>query len=578
MLTLGIFVGLLLGLAAGGSLANLASVRLRWIWALSLAVIVRFLTEAALTAGVDIVETLRVPLLAAAFGILLAGLWANRSFPGLSIAFVGILSNAVVILVNGGYMPIWLPSLEMAGFQPSDVHSAIHVILPPQLDANFLLHLGPLGDIIPIPFPVIQNVASVGDVFLTAGLAFFLFAATLRPRSELEAPLRARPGPAQTGLSPALAESAALQRPLMLGGSAPGTAGPALVPLPLESIPDAIPAPPALPRPAPELVERVRQHPYVRLALNSSFAALWTGQLISLFGDRLHQVALAVLVLITTGSALAAGFVFLVATLPNVLFGPFAGTLVDRWEHKEVMIVSDLLRAAVILLIPIAVATNVLLVYPLVFIVTTISIFFRPARVAILPRIVDEDDLLTANSALWIAEVSADVIGYPVAAVFVAALGTALPLAFWIDAATYVGSAVLLTAVDRPAARSGAAGRGAPQLRRRAGGRLALPAQRADALREHDPGHGRPDHDRRHDRPVGRLRGAGPRWQLRLRLQRDLRLPRDRHRAGQPDRRVRDRPHRRALREGPDDHRRVRRDGPVRAPARVRLDCRRPLR
>ena len=137
MLTLGIFVGLILGLAAGGSLANLASVRLRWIWALSLAVIVRFLTEAALTAGVDIVETLRVPLLAAAFGILLAGLWANRSFPGLSIAFVGILSNAVVILVNGGYMPIWLPSLEMAGFQPSDVHSAIHVILPPRARREF---------------------------------------------------------------------------------------------------------------------------------------------------------------------------------------------------------------------------------------------------------------------------------------------------------------------------------------------------------------------------------------------------------------------------------------------------------
>ncbi len=457
MLTLGIFVGLLLGVAAGGSLSNLASIRLRWIWALSLAVIVRFLTEAALAAGVDIVEALRVPLLAAAFGTLLAGLWANRSYPGLSIAFVGILSNAVVILVNGGYMPIWQPSLEMAGFEPSDVQSAIHIILPPQLDANFLLHLGPFGDIIPIPLPVIRNVASVGDVFLTAGLAFFLFAATLRPRAELEAPLRVRPGPAQTGLPPAFAESAALERPLMLGGPTPGTAAPALAPalaplapLALESIPDAIPVPPALPRPAPELAERVRQHPYVRLALNSSFAALWTGQLVSLFGDRLHQVALAVLVLVTTGSALAAGFVFLVATLPNVLFGPFAGTLVDRWEHKEVMIVSDLMRAAVILLIPIAVTINVLLVYPLVFTVTTISIFFRPARVAILPRIVDDEDLLTANSALWIAEVTADVVGYPVAAVFVAALGTALPLAFWIDAATYVGSAALLTAVIVP--------------------------------------------------------------------------------------------------------------------------------
>jgi len=157
------------------------------------------------------------------------------------------------------------------------------------------------------------------------------------------------------------------------------------------------------------------------------------------------------MVLVTTGSALAAGVVFMVATVPNVIFGPFAGTLVDRWEHKEVMIVSDLLRAAVVLVIPIAVTINVLLVYPLVFIVTTISIFFRPARVAILPRVVeDDDDLMTANSARWVAETSADVIGYPLAAVFVASLGTALPLAFWIDAATYVGSAVLLSAVIVP--------------------------------------------------------------------------------------------------------------------------------
>jgi len=450
VLTLGIFIGLVLGLAAGGSLANLASIRLRWIWALSIAVIVRFLTEAALAAGVDVVETFRVPLFAASFGILLAGLWVNRSFPGLSIAFVGIFSNAVVILVNRGYMPIWEPSLALAGFTPEDVRSAIHTILPATLNADFLLSLGPFADVIPIPFPIIRNVASVGDVFLTVGLAFFLFAATLRPRGEAVVATSEALAAPRVMLQPSIVESVALERPLILGAPAPGTAGTtsALPPFVLEPIPDAVPAVPALPRPAPPISERVRHHPYVRLALNSSFAALWTGQIVSLFGDRLHQVALAVLVLVTTNSALAAGAVFLVATLPNVLFGPFAGTLVDRWEHKEVMIVSDLLRASIVLVIPIAINIHVGLVYPLVFLVTTISIFFRPARVAILPRIVeDEDDLITANSALWVAETSADVIGYPLAAVFVAALGTALPLAFWIDAATYVGSAVLLSAV-----------------------------------------------------------------------------------------------------------------------------------
>ena len=62
------------------------------------------------TPASPIVETLRVPLLAAAFGLLLVALWANRGYPGMSLAFIGILSNAVVILVNGGYMPIWEPA------------------------------------------------------------------------------------------------------------------------------------------------------------------------------------------------------------------------------------------------------------------------------------------------------------------------------------------------------------------------------------------------------------------------------------------------------------------------------------
>jgi MFS family permease len=486
VLTIGIFLGLILGLVAGGSLTNLASIRLRWIWILCLAVILRFGTEAALGAGIGPVETLRVPLLTGAFAVLLAGLWVNRGYPGMSMAFVGILSNAVVMLANGGYMPIWERSLTIAGFTPDDVTSAVHVILATGLDAEFLLHLGPLGDIIPIPFPIIQNVASVGDVFLTAGLAFFLFAGTVRSRAEAEVEADALAGERgrltglaatarlprsiesalgdqrvrpETGLAPGLAETAALERPIILGGAGPGMASPALAPLPIDpelglevqgahgTAAAALPSATAIPRPIPDVAIRVRRHPYVRLALNSSFAALWTGQLISLFGDRLHQIAIGVIVYVMTGSALAAGAVFMVATLPNLMFGPVAGALVDRWEHKEVLIVSDILRAAVVLVIPVAVDINVALVYPLVFLLTTISIFFRPARVAVLPRIVDEEDLLTANSALWVAETSADVVGYPLAAVFVAALGNELPLAFWIDAATYVGSAVLLTAM-----------------------------------------------------------------------------------------------------------------------------------
>ena len=202
-----------------------------------------------------------------------------------------------------------------------------------------------------------------------------------------------------------------------------------------------------IPTPSPEAVERVRQHPYVRLALNGSFSALWSGQLISLFGDRLNQLALVAVVAISTGSALATGLVFFAATLPNLLLSPIAGTFVDRWDHKEVLVVSDILRGAIVLVLPIAAVTNIVLVYPLIFLVTSISVFFRPARVAILPQIVPEEDLLSANSALWVGETIADVIGYPLAGIFVALLGTAVPIAFWVDAATYLASAALITTI-----------------------------------------------------------------------------------------------------------------------------------
>jgi len=158
-------------------------------------------------------------------------------------------------------------------------------------------------------------------------------------------------------------------------------------------------------------------------------------------------------VLISTGSPLATGLVFVAATLPNLLLSPIAGTFVDRWNHKETLIVSDILRAAIVLLLPLVAIMNVLLVYPMVFAVTTISIFFRPARAAILPQMVEERDLLTANSALWVCESLADNLGYPLAGVFVVTLGASVPLAFWVDSATYLASATLLTTIIVKAAR-----------------------------------------------------------------------------------------------------------------------------
>jgi hypothetical protein len=82
--------------------------------------------------------------------------------------------------------------------------------------------------------------------------------------------------------------------------------------------------------------------------------------------------------------------------------------------------------------------------------------------VAILPRIVADRDLLSANSAMWVGETIADVVNYPIAGLFVVFLAGSLPLAFWFDAATYLASAVLLATIVVPplARRAAGAARG----------------------------------------------------------------------------------------------------------------------
>lgn len=423
MIVLGILLGLVLGLLARGRLTRLIDVNLRWVGLIFVALALRIGTQLAIANGVALADTLRLPLYAAAFALLIAGLWANRDHPGITAVVVGAAANGLAIVVNGGYMPVWGPSLAAAQLGTSDLNVGFHVLLPDQLTAAFFLHAGPIGDIIPIPIPFLNNVSSLGDAFIAAGLAWFIFATLVRGRGALE-PAGIALGPGQREVT---RSRIGLEQPIVLGSgmgtglSAPFTIG-----------------------------RRIRGHPYVRLALDSRFAAYWVAQTISLFGDRLNQVALAVLVYNVTNSPLATGLVFLAATLPNIVLGPVAGTFVDRWEHKRVMIASDLIRAVLVVAIPFAAAADVYLVYPLVFMVTTVSLFFRPAKVAVIPRIVHADDVMAASSATWTADTLADLMGFPIAGLFVAFLGsqaTQLALAFFADSATYILSAVLLATI-----------------------------------------------------------------------------------------------------------------------------------
>ncbi len=448
MLLIAIVLGVAAGLLAGGRVTNLLSAQLRFGALIVGGLLLRVATQWLIDQGVEIVDALRLPLFAISFGLLVLALWLNRSQPGLLLAMVGIGANGLAIVLNAGYMPVYLPAAELVGLTTADLSPEFHVLLPEELGLEFLLAGGPLGDIVPIGIPFLTNVVSIGDVLLAAGVAWFLFSAIAHGSPDPDAGVvslwNARPR-SETSMSGAIGQ-AGIDRPVV-GGSGMGPG------LSTAAASDAVGrAAGEAGLPLPSLGERVRAHPYVRLARDARFSAFWLAGTISLFGDRLHQIALGVMVLAVTGSAMQTGLVFLAATLPNLFLGPIAGTFVDRWDQKHVMIASDLIRAGMVLTLPFVAEVNIWLIYPVVFLVTTVSLFFRPAKAAIVPRIVRREDLTPANGAIWTGETMADIAGYPLAGVFVAFLGTNLALAFWVDAFTYVVSAILLVGLVIPPA------------------------------------------------------------------------------------------------------------------------------
>ncbi|MCS7050258.1 MAG: MFS transporter [Thermomicrobium sp.] len=202
------------------------------------------------------------------------------------------------------------------------------------------------------------------------------------------------------------------------------------------------------------------REPLRLLVGNRRFAALWGSDLVATVGDRIHRVALAALVYQLTGSMTVAGFAFVASGLPDLLLGPLAGVVVDRFDRRWVMIASDLVRVPLVLLLPLGGWAWVWSIYPLLFLINAAAILHRPAKMAAIPSVVPRTQLTTANSLSSLAESLGDIGGYPVAGVLVGglvgALGTerGVVAAFGAAALGYVCSALVLWPIRLPIVRS----------------------------------------------------------------------------------------------------------------------------
>ncbi len=195
---------------------------------------------------------------------------------------------------------------------------------------------------------------------------------------------------------------------------------------------------------------RPTRAPFRDVLRNRDFLALWVGQVISQIGDSFTYLALLITVNRLTGSTMAMGAMVISLSLPPLVFSFLAGVVVDRVDRKKVMVLSDLLRGLLVLaFLTVRSADQIYVFYVVGFLMSSVSVFFSPAKTAMIPRIIQGDDkLLSANALSQTVRVVALLLGPALAGFAIAWVGTGP--AFLVDSISYVlsGTAILAIRTD----------------------------------------------------------------------------------------------------------------------------------
>ena len=182
------------------------------------------------------------------------------------------------------------------------------------------------------------------------------------------------------------------------------------------------------------------------LRRNRSFRQLWFGQVVSQMGDWFDTIALYTIILRLTGSGRDIGLLLVARFVPSFLFGPISGVIADRFSRQRIMIVSDLLRAVVVLgFLFVRRADQLWIIYVLTVFQLGLSTFFEPAKTAAIPSIVEDRELVAANaisSVTWSVMLT---LGAAMGGFITSWFGT--DVAFILDAATYLLSAALIASI-----------------------------------------------------------------------------------------------------------------------------------
>lgn len=156
---------------------------------------------------------------------------------------------------------------------------------------------------------------------------------------------------------------------------------------------------------------------FYALLKNRPFMVLWFGQVLSQIADKVLFILLISLLDSyhsprmfenSMRSALMIAF-----TLPAMLFGSAAGIVVDRFPKKQMMIAADVIRAVLMILIPILPKHFVILLV-LTFLISSVTQFFAPAEQAAIPLLVRRENLMSANALFTTTMMGSLIVGFAI--------------------------------------------------------------------------------------------------------------------------------------------------------------------
>ena len=183
----------------------------------------------------------------------------------------------------------------------------------------------------------------------------------------------------------------------------------------------------------------------LRVLRNRNFTLLFYAGAASTGGFSLGQVALTWLVFVTTGSALNVAYVAMSSTIASILLSLVGGTLVDRQNRQKLMILSDLLRAlglAVLAAYLYFAGFSLPLVLGVSFILGTFSTIFNPAQRAVIPTVLNPEEVADANGLVQVATSIFQSVASAAGGAVVAVIGAVAALG--VNSTTFAISASLI--------------------------------------------------------------------------------------------------------------------------------------